>query len=108
MQGRTGHDRHRISPGQSTPPLAKLEVPRPYVLAGHSIAGFYTLAYANRYRNDVSAVIGIHPTCARRGHQNQSLPEHEYALNAPHRPAGIAACVLTHRVLACPFCSGQA
>ena len=42
--------------------LAKLDVPRPYVLAGHSITGFYTLAYANRYRNDVSAVIGIDPT----------------------------------------------
>ncbi|MFF2028737.1 alpha/beta fold hydrolase [Arthrobacter sp. NPDC058192] len=42
--------------------LAKLDVPRPYVLAGHSIAGFYTLAYANRYRNDVAAVVGIDPT----------------------------------------------
>jgi pimeloyl-ACP methyl ester carboxylesterase len=42
--------------------LQKLEVHAPYVLAGHSIAGFYTLAYANRYRDDVSAVIGIDPT----------------------------------------------
>jgi pimeloyl-ACP methyl ester carboxylesterase len=42
--------------------LANADVPRPYVLAGHSIAGFYTLAYANRYRNDVAAVIGIDPT----------------------------------------------
>ena len=42
--------------------LANAKIPRPYVLAGHSIAGFYTLAYANRYRNDVSAVIGIDPT----------------------------------------------
>ncbi|WP_395404230.1 alpha/beta fold hydrolase [Arthrobacter sp. UC242_113] len=42
--------------------LANADVPRPYVLAGHSIAGFYTLDYANRYRNDVAAVIGIDPT----------------------------------------------
>ncbi|MFE4836923.1 alpha/beta fold hydrolase [Arthrobacter sp. NPDC056691] len=42
--------------------LAKAHVPGPYVLGGHSIAGFYTLAYANRYRGDVSAVIGIDPT----------------------------------------------
>ncbi|WP_311764277.1 alpha/beta hydrolase [Arthrobacter ipis] len=42
--------------------LANADVPGPYVLAGHSIAGFYTLAYANRYRNDVAAVIGIDPT----------------------------------------------
>ncbi|MCU1572469.1 MAG: Pimeloyl-ACP methyl ester carboxylesterase [Micrococcaceae bacterium] len=44
--------------------LTALNIPRPYVLAGHSIAGFYTLAYANRYRDDVSAVIGIDPTLA--------------------------------------------
>ena len=42
--------------------LANAGVPGPYVLAGHSIAGFYTLAYANRYGNDVAAVIGIDPT----------------------------------------------
>jgi pimeloyl-ACP methyl ester carboxylesterase len=44
--------------------LTALNIPKPYVLGGHSIAGFYTLAYANRYRDDVSAVIGIDPTLA--------------------------------------------
>ncbi|MGY2743510.1 alpha/beta fold hydrolase [Pseudarthrobacter sp. O4] len=42
--------------------LAKLNITRPYVLAGHSIAGFYMLDYANRYPAEVSAVIGIDPT----------------------------------------------
>ncbi|MFP3462393.1 alpha/beta hydrolase [Arthrobacter globiformis] len=42
--------------------LANAHVPSPYILGGHSISGFYTLAYANRYRSDVSAVIGIDPT----------------------------------------------
>ena len=42
--------------------LSKLNVEKPFVLAGHSIAGFYTLAYANRYPKEVSAVIGIDPT----------------------------------------------
>jgi pimeloyl-ACP methyl ester carboxylesterase len=42
--------------------LANTDVPRPFILGGHSIAGFYTLAYANRYRSDVAAVIGIDPT----------------------------------------------
>ncbi|MFE4543004.1 alpha/beta fold hydrolase [Arthrobacter sp. NPDC056727] len=42
--------------------LAKADVPKPYILGGHSIAGFYTLAYANRYRDDVAAVVGIDPT----------------------------------------------
>lgn len=41
--------------------LSKL-VDEPYILAGHSIAGFYTLYYANRYPHEVSAVIGIDPT----------------------------------------------
>ena len=42
--------------------LTALHVPAPYVLAGHSISGFYTLAYANRYPEELSAVIGIDPT----------------------------------------------
>lgn len=42
--------------------LGKLSIAKPYVLAGHSIAGFYMLDYANRYPSEVSAVIGIDPT----------------------------------------------
>jgi len=42
--------------------LEKVGVEKPYVLVGHSIAGFYTLAYVNRYPDEVSAVIGIDPT----------------------------------------------
>ncbi|MBJ2121667.1 alpha/beta hydrolase [Arthrobacter sp. MSA 4-2] len=42
--------------------LSSLDIGRPYVLAGHSIAGFYTLDYANRYPGEVSAVVGIDPS----------------------------------------------
>lgn len=42
--------------------LAKLGIMGPYVLVGHSIAGFTTLHYANKYPAEVSAVIGIDPT----------------------------------------------
>jgi pimeloyl-ACP methyl ester carboxylesterase len=42
--------------------LSSLDIGKPYVLAGHSIAGFYTLDYANRYPGEVSAVVGIDPT----------------------------------------------
>jgi pimeloyl-ACP methyl ester carboxylesterase len=42
--------------------LSSLDLENPYVLAGHSIAGFYTLDYANRYPSEVSAVVGIDPT----------------------------------------------
>lgn len=47
--------------------LAMLKVPRPYVLAGHSIAGFYLLDYANRYRSEVAAVVGIDATIPKPG-----------------------------------------
>jgi pimeloyl-ACP methyl ester carboxylesterase len=42
--------------------LAALGIKGPYVLVGHSIAGFTTLYYANKYPSEVSAVIGIEPT----------------------------------------------
>jgi pimeloyl-ACP methyl ester carboxylesterase len=42
--------------------LAKLEIKSPYTLMGHSLAGFSTLFYANKYPSEVSAVIGIDPT----------------------------------------------
>lgn len=42
--------------------LGKLNITQPYALAGHSIAGFYMLDYANRYPAEVSAVIGIDVT----------------------------------------------
>ncbi|MHA7262449.1 alpha/beta fold hydrolase [Arthrobacter sp. TMN-37] len=42
--------------------LSSLGIGRPYVLVGHSIAGFYTLDYANRYPDEVSAVVGIDPS----------------------------------------------
>ena len=42
--------------------LAKLGVTTPYTLLGHSLAGFSTLHYANKYPGEVSAVIGIDAT----------------------------------------------
>ena len=42
--------------------LSKLGIRAPYTLMGHSIAGFSTLYYANKYPAEVSAVIGIDPT----------------------------------------------
>lgn len=55
--------------------LAKLEVRRPYVLAGHSIAGFYMLDYANRYRSEVSAVVGIDATIPKPGDETVEEPQ---------------------------------
>ncbi|MBT2565326.1 alpha/beta hydrolase [Arthrobacter sp. ISL-85] len=55
--------------------LAKLGVRQPYVLAGHSIAGFYLLDYANRYRAEVSAVVGIDATIPKPGDQPVAEPQ---------------------------------
>lgn len=54
--------------------LTKLNIKRPYVLAGHSIAGFYTLDYANRYPSEVSAVIGIDATIPKAESGPVELP----------------------------------
>ena len=42
--------------------LAAAGIEGPYVLGGHSLAGFYILDYVNRYPDEVSAVIGIDTT----------------------------------------------
>lgn len=42
--------------------LAAAQVQKPYVLAGHSIAGIYSLAYASTYRDELSAIVEIDPT----------------------------------------------
>lgn len=55
--------------------LAKLQVRRPYVLAGHSIAGFYLLDYANRYRAEVAAVVGIDATIPKPGDHPVEEPQ---------------------------------
>jgi pimeloyl-ACP methyl ester carboxylesterase len=55
--------------------LAKLQVRQPYVLAGHSIAGFYLLDYANRYRSEVSAVVGLDATIPKPGSEPVEDPQ---------------------------------
>jgi pimeloyl-ACP methyl ester carboxylesterase len=39
--------------------VTAMHINKPYILLGHSIAGIYNLYYANRYRAEISAVIGI-------------------------------------------------
>jgi pimeloyl-ACP methyl ester carboxylesterase len=59
--------------------LAKLQVRQPYILAGHSIAGFYLLDYANRYPAEVSAVIEIDASIPKPG--SDPVPEPEAGFN---------------------------
>ncbi|WP_286132820.1 alpha/beta hydrolase [Arthrobacter sp. OY3WO11] len=55
--------------------LARLQVRQPYVLVGHSIAGFYMLDYANRYQAEVSAVVGIDATIPKPGPESVEEPQ---------------------------------
>ncbi|MGA7205175.1 MAG: alpha/beta hydrolase, partial [Specibacter sp.] len=53
--------------------LAGLNIDR-YVLMGHSIAGIYALDYANRYRNEVSAFVGIDSSVPTQPGMDDALP----------------------------------
>ena len=69
--------------------LARLQVKRPYVLAGHSIAGFYLLDYANRYRSEVSAVVGIDATIPKPGDEPVPDPEPGFSLERALAVTGV-------------------
>jgi len=76
--------------------LAKLDAPKPYVLVGHSIAGFYTLSYAHRYPDEVAAVVGIDPNvpALKAGAAGTSgLPFH--ALGTILRMSGLVRAAIT-------------
>jgi pimeloyl-ACP methyl ester carboxylesterase len=83
--------------------LAKIGAPQPYVLVGHSIAGFTMLSYVHRYPGEVSAVVGIDPTVpsAKAGSMGASgLPVH--ALGAALRLTGLVRLAYTLTGLAEP------
>ena len=42
--------------------LKKLNIKGPYILMPHSISGIYSMYYANRYPEEIKAIIGIDPT----------------------------------------------
>jgi pimeloyl-ACP methyl ester carboxylesterase len=76
--------------------LARLGAPKPYILVGHSIAGFYTLSYAHRYPQEVAAVIGIDPNvpASKAGAAGTSgLPFH--MVGAVLRTTGVVRAAIT-------------
>ena len=76
--------------------LTKIAAPKPYILVGHSIAGFYMLSYAHRYPGEVSAVVGIDPTvpAAKAGSTDPSgMPIH--ALGTALRMSGLVRLAYT-------------
>lgn len=73
--------------------LDRLQVRQPYVLAGHSIAGFYMLDYANRYRGEVSAVVGIDATIPKPGDGQVPEPEPGFGVERALAVTGIVRAV---------------
>ncbi|PNI07313.1 alpha/beta hydrolase [Arthrobacter sp. AFG7.2] len=73
--------------------LARLGIRQPYVLAGHSIAGFYMLDYANRYRTEVSAVVGIDATIPKPGDEPVPEPEPGFSWERALAATGVVRAV---------------
>lgn len=48
--------------GELRTALIKLNIEGPYILMPHSISGIYSLYYANKYPEEIKAIIGIDPT----------------------------------------------
>lgn len=61
--------------------LAKLNVDKPYTLVPHSVSGFYAMYYANKYAEEVSAVVGIDPTVPSVEGTSPDAPEMPLADN---------------------------
>ena len=55
--------------------LQKSNIKGPYILMPHSVSGIYSIYYANKYPEEVKAVIGLDPTLPRAvEYFNESVP----------------------------------
>jgi pimeloyl-ACP methyl ester carboxylesterase len=71
--------------------LKKLNIKGPYILMPHSISGIYSMYYANRYPEEIKAIIGIDPTLPEWfGEHTHTMPKYLSYL----APTGIARLVL--------------
>jgi len=76
--------------------LSRLDAPKPYILVGHSIAGFTTLAYAHRYPDEVSAVVGIDQTVPEPGAESAGMGGMSLgAVGAVLRTSGLVRAAVT-------------
>lgn len=55
--------------------LQKAKIEGPYILMPHSLSGIYSMYYANKYPEEVEAIIGIDPTLPKAlDYFNESVP----------------------------------
>src|SRR3954470_7210254 len=55
--------------------LKESNIEGPYILMPHSISGIYSMYYANKYPDEVRAVIGIDPTLPGFNHSSHTMPK---------------------------------
>lgn len=55
--------------------LKAANIPGPYILMPHSISGIYSMYYANKYPNEVRAVIGIDLTLPKVSNSNAKISD---------------------------------
>ena len=76
--------------------LTKAQIPGPYLLVGHSMAGFNMLEYANQYPQDVAGLVLVDPSHPDQGdHLHAILPtesptEAESLKNCRPNPTSVA------------------
>ncbi|WKA60312.1 alpha/beta hydrolase [Planococcus shenhongbingii] len=66
--------------------LQKASIKGPYILMPHSISGIYSMYYANKYPEEIEAVIGIDPTLPGFNHSPHPTPK----VSESHAMTGIS------------------
>ena len=77
--------------------LKESNIEGPYILMPHSISGIYSIYYANKYPDEVRAVIGIDPTLPGFNHSSHTMPKVSDSHTIPKfhvAPTGIARLAL--------------
>jgi pimeloyl-ACP methyl ester carboxylesterase len=77
--------------------LKESNIEGPYILMPHSISGLYSMYYANKYPDEVRAVIGIDPTLPGFNHSSHTMPKVSDSHTMPKfhvAPTGIARLAL--------------
>lgn len=58
--------------------LKELKIDPPYVLMPHSFSGIYSMYYANKYPNEISAIIGLDDSKPNQMKNSRNMNKHDY------------------------------
>ncbi|WP_218031278.1 alpha/beta fold hydrolase [Nocardioides psychrotolerans] len=71
--------------------LDRAQVPRPYVIAGHSFGGLYVLAFADRYPDDVAGMVLVDSTLPKSAADPTATPDDEASYDGVARVSALVA-----------------